>query len=171
VICSYKTSDRVLASDPEALTARSGACNTYYIIPCLAAYLFTCPALQPNLTFSSNPPPPLRIPALHTHSISVLHWLLNAETLHPTSSPPHRLTGEAIPSSWHGPTPADESIDVPHRATALLDRTRLQTSTPSRHRGRLIHTGQPQRQHSEKKEKGLQQYLGVIPVPGTIHGW
>lgn len=27
-----------------------------------------------------------------THSISVLQWLLNAETSHPTSSPPHRLT-------------------------------------------------------------------------------
>jgi 18S rRNA (guanine1575-N7)-methyltransferase len=26
------------------------------------------------------------------HSISVLQWLLNAETSHPTSSPPHRLT-------------------------------------------------------------------------------
>lgn len=29
---------------------------------------------------------------LPTKSISVLQWLLNAETSHPTSSPPHRLT-------------------------------------------------------------------------------
>ena len=29
---------------------------------------------------------------LLAHSISVLQWLLNAETSHPTSSPPHRLT-------------------------------------------------------------------------------
>ncbi len=28
----------------------------------------------------------------YVHSISVLQWLLNAETSHPTSSPPHRLT-------------------------------------------------------------------------------
>jgi hypothetical protein len=53
VICSSKTSDRVLVSDPEALTARSGACN--HSLACLLTY---SPALQPNLTFSSNPPPP-----------------------------------------------------------------------------------------------------------------
>ena len=28
----------------------------------------------------------------HVDSISVIQWLLNAETSHPTSSPPHRLT-------------------------------------------------------------------------------
>lgn len=29
---------------------------------------------------------------LYYYSISVIQWLLNAETSHPTSSPPHRLT-------------------------------------------------------------------------------
>jgi hypothetical protein len=77
-----------LASDLEALTAPSGA--YYIILPCLSAYLLTCLATEPNLTFSN--PPLLRVPALHAHSISVLQWLLNAETSHPTSSPPHRLT-------------------------------------------------------------------------------
>jgi 18S rRNA (guanine1575-N7)-methyltransferase len=39
-------------------------------------------------TFSST----ARCACVHVHSISVLQWLLNAETSHPTSSPPHRLT-------------------------------------------------------------------------------
>ena len=33
---------------------------------------------------------PITDPDIH-HSVSVLQWLLNAETSHPTSSPPHRL--------------------------------------------------------------------------------
>ena len=41
------------------------------------------PTLQLNLTFSSNVLLLLRIPALLAHSISVLQWLLNAETSHP----------------------------------------------------------------------------------------
>lgn len=58
VICSSKTSDRVLASDPEALTARSGACNHILHSPLPISSPTYLPTLQPNLTFSSNPPPP-----------------------------------------------------------------------------------------------------------------
>lgn len=43
---------------------------------------------------SSHPPPTQTLSKnkIHARSISVLQWLLNAETSHPTSSPPHRLT-------------------------------------------------------------------------------
>jgi Methyltransferase involved in Williams-Beuren syndrome len=81
-----------LASDPEALTALSGACNTYYIILAYpSANLFSCPAIEPdpNLLLKSAAATYLHCTR---YSISVLQWLLNAETSHPTSSPPHRLT-------------------------------------------------------------------------------
>jgi 18S rRNA (guanine1575-N7)-methyltransferase len=71
VICSYKISGRVLVSDQGASTVPSGARH---------ALLNECFCRSSNL-----------IPAL-ARSISVLQWLLNAETSHPTSSPPHRLT-------------------------------------------------------------------------------
>lgn len=73
---------------------------------------------------------------------------------------------EAIPTPRCGPTPADKSTYVP-RAAVLSDRTRPQTPTPSWHRGRPIHAGR-QRQRRSKK---IRQYLGVIPIPVTTHGW
>ncbi len=85
MIYSYRTSDRALAFDPEALTAPSGACKT-----CCPSGLPTYSLVsQPDSTF---PKFPCRCACVHVHSISVLQWLLNAETSHPTSSPPHRLT-------------------------------------------------------------------------------
>lgn len=62
-ICFCKTSDRALDSDQEVLTGLSGMHHS-----CRYHFL------------------------IHCISISVLQWLLNAETSHPTSSPPHRLT-------------------------------------------------------------------------------
>ena len=72
-IYSYRTSDRALAFDPEASTEPSGASERAR----LATFL---------------PTPISKYPSVSAHSISVLQWLLNAETSHPTSSPPHRLT-------------------------------------------------------------------------------
>lgn len=46
------------------------------------------------MTAQSGEPPPYTdaVPdSTEPHSISVIQWLLNAETSHPTSSPPHRL--------------------------------------------------------------------------------
>jgi 18S rRNA (guanine1575-N7)-methyltransferase len=43
-------------------------------------------------SFLLHSPPLLKILLPTPCSISVLQWLLNAETSHPTSSPPHRLT-------------------------------------------------------------------------------
>lgn len=69
-ICSYRTSDKALAFDPEALTVPSGAREPH-----------TAPSSIPKIRA-----------VVCARSISVLQWLLNAETSHPTSSPPHRLT-------------------------------------------------------------------------------
>ncbi|THH10789.1 hypothetical protein EW145_g1076 [Phellinidium pouzarii] len=69
VTCFYKTLGKALASDQEVLMQPSGA-------SCLTLrYLFTRPSGF----------------LVYTPSISVIQWLLNAETSHPTSSPPHRL--------------------------------------------------------------------------------
>jgi 18S rRNA (guanine1575-N7)-methyltransferase len=51
------------------------------------------PTCSPSPSLNPSPPKKKQFAALLTDtSISVLQWLLNAETSHPTSSPPHRLT-------------------------------------------------------------------------------